>query len=118
MPNPLIHPDDAETHDFDWGQINWLASGGRGNAQQMTFGRVIIKAGCSNPMHWHPECEEILYLLSGKLAHDIGDKTYEMFPGDSIVIPPDTEHCARSIGDEDAVMLVVYPTPQREVRNE
>ncbi len=118
MPNPLIHAGGGETIELDWGTINWIASGSLGNAGQMTFGKVVIKAGCSNPMHWHPGCEEILHLLSGRLAHDIGPDTHEMAPGDTIVIGADAEHRARALGDEDAVMLVVYPTPNREVRNE
>ena len=71
--SPLVAAGSGEKIEFDWGEINWIASGSLGNAEQMTFGKVVIKAGRANPVHWHPDCEEILHLLAGRLAHDIGE---------------------------------------------
>jgi type 1 glutamine amidotransferase len=92
----------------DWGSLTWLASKQVGNAEGLTLGRVIIKAGRSNPRHRHPKCEEVLYLLSGRLEHTAGDATFTLSAGDTITIAPGVFHNATCIGDEDADMIVVY----------
>ncbi len=92
----------------DWGSLTWLASKQIGNAQGLTLGRVTIKAGHSNPRHRHPKCEEVLYLLRGKLGHTVGNKTFIISAGDVITIAPGIFHNATCIGKEDADMIVVY----------
>ena len=111
----LVRPGAGERLTFDWGEITWIASGAVGNARQMTFGRVVIKAGRQNAGHRHPDSEEILHLLSGRLAHAVDDEVFAMAAGDSIIIPAGARHHAAAVGDEDAVMLVFYPTAERRI---
>ena len=98
----------------DWGSLNWLASKQVGNAEGLTLGRVVIKKGQSNPRHCHPTVEEVLYLMKGKLEHDIGDETVVLEAGDVLTLPAGASHCARSVGDEDADMIVVYSAGERD----
>ncbi|HDZ44039.1 MAG TPA: cupin domain-containing protein [Phycisphaerae bacterium] len=97
-----------------WGSLHWLASREVGNASDITLGRVVIKAGQSNPRHAHGNCEEVLYLLAGKLDHSLGDDNVMLAPGDTIVVRSGVFHNAVSLGPEDADMIVVYSTGQRE----
>ena len=92
----------------DWGTLRWLANRQIGNAEGLTLGRVTIKAGQTNPRHRHPNCEEVLYLLKGRLRHTLGDKSFTMSAGDVITIAPGVFHNAACIGAEDADMIVVY----------
>jgi type 1 glutamine amidotransferase len=92
----------------DWGHLTWLASQKIGNAEGLVLGRVTIKAGKPNPRHRHPKCEEVLYLLSGRIEHTMGDKAFTLSAGDTITIAPGIYHNATCIGDEDADMIVVY----------
>jgi quercetin dioxygenase-like cupin family protein len=98
----------------DWGSLTWLASRAIGNTRELTVGRVTITRGESNPRHTHPGSEEILYLLSGRLEHTLGDETYSLEPGDTLAIPPGVFHNARSVGDVDADMIVAYSTGVRD----
>ncbi len=111
----LVRAGAGERLTFDWGEIAWIASGALGNARQVTFGRVVIKAGRQNAGHWHPDSEEILHLLSGRLTHAVDDEVFAMAAGDSIIIPAGARHHAAAVGDEDAVMLVLYPTAERRM---
>ncbi len=97
----------------DWGSLIWLANRKIGNAEGLTLGRVIIKKGCSNPRHSHPNCEEALYLLSGRLEHTLGDEKVILGPGDTIVLNAGVPHNATSIGQEDADMIVAYSSGVR-----
>jgi quercetin dioxygenase-like cupin family protein len=100
--------------DFPWGRIVWLASGAQGNADALTLGHVTIRQGAQNDSHRHPNCEEILHLLQGRLEHVLEDSVFPMEPGDTLTIPQGQWHYARSVGDEDAVMLVCYSSANRQ----
>ncbi len=104
----------ARRTDADWGSLTWLAGQGVGNADGLTLGRVVIRAGHSNPAHSHGNCEEALYLLAGRLEHAVGDETVTLEPGDTLTVPAGVAHHARSVGDEDADMIVAYSAGDRE----
>lgn len=108
----------GEVLDFDWGQIVWLISGAQGSSGTMTFGRVTIKAGHANPRHRHPNCDEILHLLSGQIEHSLGDETFIMNAGDTISIPTGVLHNARTISAEDALMVICFSSPDRQTEAE
>ena len=97
-----------------WGALQWLASAEIGNATGLTLGRVTIKAGASNPRHCHESCEEILYLLRGRLVHTLGDGSFTLEAGDTISIPAGVFHNAASVGVEDAEMIVAYSSATRD----
>ena len=111
---------DAQTQrvDADWGCLTWLASKGIGNAEGLTLGRVVIRKGASNPPHSHGNCEEALYLLSGRLEHFIGSEKVVLEPGDTLTVGPGAVHYANSIGEEDADMIVAYSAGERDFQKE
>lgn len=105
--------------EFPWGTITWLVSGAIGNSETMTFGRVVIRKGAGNEEHRHGNCDEILHLLEGELEHTAGPgRLFRLRPGDTITLPAGTRHCARSVGDRDAAMLVAYSSAYRQVQGE
>lgn len=97
-----------------WGSLTWLANRSIGNSNSMTVGRVVIKKGESNPRHTHSNCEEILYLLTGKLEHTVGDEIVTLEAGDTLVIETGVFHNAVNIGTEDADMIVIYSSGDRD----
>jgi quercetin dioxygenase-like cupin family protein len=113
---PHVRPDsEASAHRVveDWGSLTWLAGQKIGNAQGLTLGRVVIRKGKSNPRHSHPDCEEVLYLLRGRLEHTVGDEKAILELGDTITLDAGVPHNATSIGDEDADMIVAYSSGTR-----
>jgi quercetin dioxygenase-like cupin family protein len=101
-----------------WGSLNWLASAQIGNAEGVTVGRVTIRKGQANPRHSHSTCEEVLYLLSGRLEHWIGDASVTLEPGDTLTVPAHVPHYAVNVGDGDADMIVAYSSGERDFRPE
>jgi quercetin dioxygenase-like cupin family protein len=100
--------------DEAWGSLNWLASAAIGNAEGVTLGHVIIKAGQGNPRHSHTTCEEVLYVLRGRLRHSMGDETAILQAGDTLTVAAHVPHDAVNIGDEDAEMIVAYSSGVRD----
>ncbi|MEZ4861812.1 MAG: cupin domain-containing protein [Caldilineaceae bacterium] len=112
--NPIIQDQEAVVQSFDWGQLRWFANGQIGNSQTMTVGQCILKPGCANFRHSHPNCEEILQVTSGQIMHSLADAHFPMGPGDTIVIPPNVVHNAQNVGNDEAIMTIVFSTPDRQ----
>jgi mannose-6-phosphate isomerase-like protein (cupin superfamily) len=96
-------------------EVRWLFSGALDPGACQTVGYVVIRPGQSDPVHVHPNCEEVLYLLSGELDHAIDGSVFRLGPGDAIRIPAAARHNARAIGPEPAGMVVLYNVPDREL---
>jgi len=56
-------------------------------------------AGTAHPVARH-RGTEYGYLISGRLAVEVGDESFELGPGDSIVFASETPHRFRAVGDE------------------
>src|SRR5690606_31660866 len=61
---------------FDWGAITWLCNSQIDPDAQMTFGTVYIKPGASNPRHYHPNCEEYIFVIKGECDHSLDDEVF------------------------------------------
>ncbi|HWM69409.1 MAG TPA: ThuA domain-containing protein [Steroidobacteraceae bacterium] len=109
----LLPRADALVEPQPWGKLEWFASRALGNSTSMTAGLATISVGKSNPLHRHPNCDEVLHVIQGHIMHRVGDKEYEMQAGDTVTIPEGTLHNARNIGTQDAVLLISFSSPDR-----
>lgn len=104
--------------DQPWGKLTWLAFRELGNSSTMTFGHVIIPAGQTNPRHRHPNCDEILHLITGRLEHSLGAEKFLLNPGDTISIPAGQWHNAHALDGKDAEMVICFSSADRETEFE
>ena len=111
----VIAVDSNDAQQFSWGLIQWLCSGEISQEAEMTFGYVEIDAGQKNPRHYHPNSDEVLYLMAGELHHSLNDTVHHLKPGMAIHIPRGVEHDAVNKTDQVARMVVAYPTQDRQV---
>ena len=109
----LLPREEALVEPQPWGKLEWFASRALGNSASMTVGIATISVGKENPLHSHPNCDEILHVIQGHIMHRIGDKEYEMRAGDTVTIPEGTLHQARNMGTEDAVLSISFSSPDR-----
>lgn len=106
---------DAPRESYPGGEIHWLASRAANGARELTFGHTIIEVGKSNPLHRHPNCEEVLYVLRGAIEHHIaGTPNVRMAEGDTILVPRNAVHQAVNVGDTPAELLVAFSSPDRQ----
>ena len=104
---------DGEVLEMAWGRLVWTASRAVGNSSVMSFGRSTIKAGHANPRHRHPNCDEILHLIAGRLEHIQDGKSCVLEPGDTVSIPKGVWHQARALGGDDADVVICFDSPDR-----
>lgn len=110
----ITKPADYKTISMECGDLTWFVSGELGNSAAMTVGRSIIRPGEANPRHYHPNCEEVLHVLQGRILHTIDDREVELHEGETISIPPNVVHNARNIGATDAVLFICFSSADRE----
>lgn len=118
MSDRLTTAEKAVEETQDWGRLVWMVSGALGNSDTMTVGRCYLDPGQQNPRHYHPNCDEVLHVLQGRIVHSLGDETFEMGPGDTVSIPSGTLHNARNVGDVQAVFVISFSTPDRQTVGE
>ena len=91
---PAIREAEQPALSFEWGAIKWLCNQEIEPEALQTFGLVFINPGQQNPPHYHPNCEELIYVLSGECDHRLGDATVRLEPGS----PPDRVIVSTRIG--------------------
>jgi quercetin dioxygenase-like cupin family protein len=118
MDEPLIavmRRGDVPQEAYPGGEIHWLTSRKTNGARELTFGHTVIEVGQRNPLHRHPNCEEVLYVLSGEIEHYIeGTPKERMGPGDTILVPRNLIHQAVNVGASSAQLLVAFSSAERE----
>ncbi len=115
MPLSLTRVGNVPTETYGQATIHWLASHAASGAAELTVGLTTIQPGGGTPMHRHPNCEEVLHLLTGQMDQLIeGHPALHMTPGDTVTIPRNLPHGAKNTGPTPAVMIVVFSSPRRE----
>lgn len=103
---------------FPWGAIRWLCNAQLQPGCEQTLGLVYINPGQNNGTHLHPNCEELLYVISGECQHSLDRETFSLRAGDLLRIPRGVRHGAVNRGWEPLRLLVCYSSPRRETEGQ
>lgn len=120
VPGPIVGVSKVNRHgenrvvSMPSGELRWYTSAELGNTRTMTTGVAIMKPGKSNPRHFHPNCDEILHVVSGRIRHTMNEVSTELEAGDTVSIPQGVLHNATNVGTEDAVLSISFSTAYRE----
>ncbi len=110
----VIRASQAPVEAFDWGRLQWLVAGRTVPGCEQTFGISTIGPGHKNPLHYHPNCEEVLYVVSGRCEHRFDDRWETMQTGDTAVIPANMRHQLSNPGPDDVVCIIAFSSPDRQ----
>lgn len=102
---------------MSWGNLAWLVGEKQIPGAEQTFGIVTIYPGKRNPLHIHPNCEELLYVISGECDHKLGDELFHLTPGSVICIPRGTPHWALCTSSEPLVATISFSAPDRQTQS-
>lgn len=101
------------------GRKSWELIGSSSQAENVCLRYVIISP--SNPIigkrkpHFHPNCEECIYVLSGEGLTHAGEKKYKIKTGESILISRGEQHYTENIGNQDLILLCFFPSKNVEL---
>jgi quercetin dioxygenase-like cupin family protein len=69
---------------------------------------VSLAPGMAVPLHTHTREDEVYFLLAGELEVTVGEKTFVLRPGDTLLAPRDIPHKLRNSGDTTNHYLLIF----------
>lgn len=89
----------------DGSQIRELLAHRNSCIARQSLAEATLPPGASTTPHYHPQTEEIYYILTGQGLMRIETDTAEVGPGDAIAIPPGRTHEITNTGSVPLVFL-------------
>lgn len=109
-----IHAEQVPIQAFDWGTLQWLCNGALLPGTAQTVGICHLYPGKKNPRHYHPNCEEILYVQQGFGKHLLEEEWIPVQPGSVVRIPLGMKHELVNEGPDAMITLIVFSSPDRQ----
>ncbi len=74
-------------------------------ARSQSFAEAIVEPGTTTFLHHHKTAEEIYHITAGNGRMVLGDKTFDIAVGDTMLIVPGTQHCVSNTGNDPLKIL-------------
>lgn len=105
----------AATREQDLGAVtmDWLVEDALLPEAGLSVARMTVAPGAISEGHRHPNCNEVIHLLSGRVEQWVDNNRFIMEPGDTVLIRQGSSHRIRNLGAEPAVMIVSYSSGSR-----
>ena len=97
-----------------WGTLQWLCNEKLMPGSQQTVGLATMFPGKHNPVHFHPNCDEVLYVISGQGLQSYDGQTIALKAGMTIRIPAKVKHNMVNTGTETLRTLITYSSGDRK----
>ena len=98
----------------DWGTLQWICNEKLMPGSAQTVGLATIFPGKHNPVHYHPNCEEVLYVISGQGLQSYDGDTILLKAGMTVRIPAKVKHNMVNTGTEPLRTLVSFSSGDRQ----
>lgn len=72
-----------------------------------------MKVGGSSLLHFHDECEQVMYILEGTMQVEIEGERAELSAGHAVWVPRGAIHEVNNAGSEPLRFLLIYAPPRR-----
>ena len=94
--------------DEGWREMNikWLLGEETIGLKSALLFKSVIKAGAAHEKHLHHKSDELIYIISGKGRHGLGDEEWDIGPGDTYLNPRDMVHWSYGTDPNDPLNLV------------
>lgn len=103
---------DQSPHNHRGGQVSHLLlAPGQFGEENVSITWVEGQPGSEQPVHSHPDSEQVYVIVQGRGAITVGDETREVGPGTAVLVPPDTGHSIRNTGEERLVFISATSPP-------
>ena len=94
------------------GQVSHLLlAPGQFGTENLAVTWVEGEPGSEQPLHSHPANEQVYVIVGGRGVMTVGEETREVGPGTAILVPPDTPHSIRCVGDERLIFVSATSPP-------
>ncbi len=93
---------------LDWGMSREVCGPDATGARQLTILDVTFEPGKGHAFHQHPEQEEVLYVVSGRIEQWVDREMRVLGPGDSAFVPAGVVHATFTVDDAPARILAIF----------
>lgn len=107
MTGTFMMSSETPIESLDWGKLRWMSHPPSTGAGQLTVIEVNISPGEGHDFHKHPDQEEVIYCISGRVEQWLDREKRIFGPGDSVFIGADVVHASFNVGEEDAQLLAI-----------
>jgi len=110
---PFVRAADVEGERRDPPRVSKLLLAPKfGGVKNLSMGMNITEVGSMIPDHAHEDCEEVLFLISGRARIVIeGEGAWEIGPETAFYSPIGKKHRVENVGDEPLKLVWVYSPP-------
>jgi quercetin dioxygenase-like cupin family protein len=102
--------------EFAWGAIEWMAGAEVGNSKELSIAHMWLPSGNETDAHAHDNCEESVYVLKGELECVADGVSVNIAQGEHTIVPRGSVHLLRSVGADEAEVLLSYSSSERAFR--
>ncbi|MGE0608037.1 MAG: cupin domain-containing protein [Pirellulales bacterium] len=89
----------------DGSQIREVLAHRNSVIRKQSLAEARVAPGQTTTAHYHPQTEEIYFLLAGQGRMRLGNELRDVVPGDAIAIPPGETHQITNTGTEPLIFL-------------
>lgn len=77
----------------------------------MHFNIYCIAPGQENPLHRHPDSDEILYFVEGTGECIVGEEKYDVKPSDLVLVPKNAPHAIHNTDASKNMVCILAQSP-------
>ena len=96
------------------GVVDLKVSGSDNDGGFAVFEQTASAKGAGVPLHFHPEQDEMFYVLEGTYRFKVGDETFDLQNGDSIFLPRKVPHAWMLTSEKGTTHCLVQPAGKLE----
>jgi mannose-6-phosphate isomerase-like protein (cupin superfamily) len=105
---------DLPVEKSQWGTLQWICSAKLSPGAAQTLGLAQVYPGKTNVLHYHPNCEEVLHVLSGSGVQSVDGRLIQLKPGMTIRIPAGARHQLANPGFEPLMTVISFSAGDRQ----
>ncbi len=98
MNGPKRYAECAPYRTLDGSEIRELLHPDRDAVRRQSLAEARVPAGQGTLLHRHHASEELYHVTAGRGRMELGGESFEVGPGDTVLIPPGTAHRIDSLG--------------------
>jgi quercetin dioxygenase-like cupin family protein len=107
MSGKFVIASETKPEVLDWGRLGWLSNPPATGAKHLTVIDVTLSPGKGHDFHKHPDQEEVILVIAGKVEQWVDREKRILGPGDSAYIPADVVHASFNVGDGEAKVAAI-----------
>jgi quercetin dioxygenase-like cupin family protein len=107
MVGKFVIASETKPEELDWGRLGWLSNPPNTGAKDLTVIDVTLLPGKGHDFHKHPDQEEVIYVVAGRVEQWVDREKRSLGPGDSAFIPAGVVHASFNTGEVEAKVVAI-----------